>query len=250
MPDSQPATTVSRSASLQKFLITGASSGIGRAVALRLAMRGASLVLGGRSAERLGEVVAQANAAGAIQAVAHVADITSPRGAEELVQAANGALGGIDAVIHCAGIGLIKGTLETTDAEFTRVMNVNTRGTFLVARESCRVMAAAKRGLFVTLPGILGRAPMRNAAAYVASKYAVTGMIKAMAMEFQRSGVRFTLLHLGGVDTPFWDGIQMAVQRDKMIPVETAADCVLSAVDAPPHLVLSEMVLQPESHQL
>ena len=234
----------------QKFLITGASSGIGRAVALRLAGRGASLVLGGRSGERLDEVASQATHAGAGQAVAHAGDITSPRGAEELVQRADTALGGIDAVIHCAGIGLIKSTLDTTDAEFTRVMNVNTRGTFLVAKESCRVMAAAKRGLFVTLPGILGRAPMRNAAAYVASKYAVTGMIKAMSMEFQRSGVRFTLLHLGGVDSPFWDNVQMAVQRDKMIPVETAADCVLSAVDAPSHLVLSEMVMQPESHQL
>ncbi len=235
---------------LSKFLITGASSGIGRAVALRLAARGASLVLGGRSTERLDEVASQASSTGAAQAVAHAGDITSPRGAEELVQAAATALGGIDAVVHCAGIGLIKSTLETTDTEFTRVMNVNTRGTFLVARESCRVMGAAKRGLFVTLPGILGRAPMRNAAAYVASKYAVTGMIKAMSLEFQRSGIRFTLLHLGGVDSPFWDGVQMAVQRDKMIPVETAADCVLSAIDAPPHLVLSEMIMQPESHQL
>ena len=189
-------------------------------------------------------------AAGASQAIPCAGDITSPRGAEELVQAAQEKMGGIDAVIHCAGVGLIKGTLDTTDAEFTRIMNINARGTFLVARESCRVMAAAKRGLFVTIPGILGRAPMRNAAAYVASKYAVTGMIKAMSMEFQRSGIRFSLLHLGGVDSPFWDGIQMAVQRDKMIPVEAAADCVLVAIDAPPHLVLSEMVLQPESHQL
>ena len=235
---------------LRKFLITGASSGIGRAVALRLAARGASLVLGGRSAERLGNVVNEAKTAGAAIVLAHPGDITSPRGAEELVQTADKTLGGIDAVIHCAGVGLIRGTLETTDAEFTRVMNINTRGTFLVAREGCRVMAAAKRGLFVTLPGILGRAPMRNAAAYVASKYAVTGMIKAMALEFQRSGVHFSLLHFGGVDTPFWDEIQMAVQRDKMIPVETAADYVMATIDAPPHLVLSEMVLQPESHQM
>jgi NAD(P)-dependent dehydrogenase (short-subunit alcohol dehydrogenase family) len=234
----------------RKFLVTGASSGIGRAVALRLAARNASMVLGGRSMERLNEVSALAVVAGAQQAVVCAGDITSARGAEELVHTTDKALGGLDAVIHCAGIGLIRGTLETTDAEFTRVMNVNTRGTFLVARESCRVMAAAKRGLFVTLPGILGRAPMRNAAAYVASKYAVTGMIKAMSLEFQRSGVRFSLLHFGGVDTPFWDEIQMAVQRDKMIPVETAVDCVVAAIDAPPHLVLSEMVMQPESHQL
>lgn len=233
-----------------RFLITGASSGIGRAVALRLAKRGAHLFLGGRSVERLDQARDEAVAAGAPQTLVHAGDITSGRGAEELVRAAQEGMGGIDVVVHCAGVGLIKGTLETSDAEFTRIMNTNARGTFLVARESCRVMAAAKRGLFVTIPGILGRAPMRNAAAYVASKYAVTGMIKAMAMEFQRNGIRFSLLHLGGVDSPFWDGIQMAVQREKMIPVEAAADCVLAAIDAPAHLVLSEMVLQPESHQL
>jgi hypothetical protein len=52
------------------------------------------------------------------------------------------------------------------------------------------------------------------------------------------------------VDSPFWDGISMAVQRDKMIPVGTAVDLLVQAIDAPPHLVLSEVVMQPESHQL
>jgi NAD(P)-dependent dehydrogenase (short-subunit alcohol dehydrogenase family) len=160
------------------------------------------------------------------------------------------ALGSIDVVVHCAGIGLIKPAADTSDAEFTHVMNVNTRATFLLARESCRVMAAAKKGLFITIPGILGKAPMRNASAYVASKYAVTGMIKCFAQEYQRSGIRFCLFHLGGVDSPFWDNIAMAVQREKMIPVSTAADLILQAIDAPPHLVLSEVVMQPESHQL
>jgi len=111
-------------------------------------------------------------------------------------------------------------------------------------------MVAGGKGLFITIPGILGKAPMRNAAAYVASKYALTGMMKCMAQELQRSRVRFCLFHFGGVDTPFWDSITMAVQRDKMIPVGTAADLILQAIDAPPHLVLGEVVLQPESHQL
>ena len=177
-------------------------------------------------------------------------DLTASGAVEALVDRAVAVMGGIDVVVHCAGMGLIRPAAETTDAEFSRVMNVNARVTFLLARETCKVMAAAKRGLFVTVPGILGRAPMRNASAYVASKYAVTGMIKCFAQEYQRSGIRFCLFHFGGVDTPFWDGISMAVQREKMIPVGTAADLILQAIDAPPHLVLSEVVMQPESHQL
>jgi NAD(P)-dependent dehydrogenase (short-subunit alcohol dehydrogenase family) len=159
-------------------------------------------------------------------------------------------MGTIDCVIHCAGIGLIKPSADTTDAEFTKIVNTNLRGTFLIARESCKIMAGQKHGLFITLPGILGKAVMKNAAAYIASKFGVTGLIKTLAQEYQRSGVRFCLFFLGGVDTPFWDEINMTVQRDKMIPVSTAADLIMQAVDAPPHLVLAEVVLQPESHQL
>ena len=225
---------------MNHILITWATSGIGHELAVRLIARGDSVFLTGRSSEKL-QTSSAPNLA---------ADLTTPGAAEKIVSAAAESMGSIDAVIHCAGIGLIKSAADTTDAEFTHVMNVNTRATFLLARESCRVMATAKKGLFITIPGILGKAPMRNASAYVASKYAVTGMIKCFAQEYQRSGIRFCLFHLGGVDSPFWDNIAMAVQRDKMIPVSTAADLILQAIDAPPHLVLSEVVMQPESHQL
>jgi len=225
---------------MSNILITGATSGIGHELAARLIARGDSVFLTGRSSEKLQT----------FGSPYLVADLTSPGAAEKIVSAAAEAMGSIDAVVHCAGIGLIKPAADTTDAEFTHVMNVNTRATFLLARESCRVMAAAKKGLFITIPGILGKAPMRNASAYVASKYAVTGMIKCFAQEYQRSGIRFCLFHLGGVDSPFWDNISMAVQREKMIPVSTAVDLILQAIDAPPHLVLSEVVMQPESHQL
>jgi short-subunit dehydrogenase len=226
---------------MSNILITGASSGIGAELAKRLSARGDSVFSTGRSGEKL-------SATGSGPRLA--ADLTAPGAAEKIVAAAVESLGSIDVVIHCAGVGLIKAAAETTDAEFTHVMNVNTRATFLLMREACKTMAAAKKGLFLTIPGILGKAPMRNASAYVASKYAVTGMVKCFAQEYQRSGIRFGLFHFGGVDSPFWDNIQMAVQRDKMIPVATAADLILQAIDAPPHLVLSEVVMQPESHQL
>ena len=226
---------------MSNIVITGASSGIGAELAKRLSSRGDSVFLSGRSEEKL---------AGLGCGPFLAADLTAPGTAEKLVAAAIENLGSIDVVIHAAGIGLIKPAAETSDAEFTQVMNTNTRATFLLAREACKAMSAAKKGLFITIPGILGKAPMRNASAYVASKYAVTGMVKCFAQEYQRSGIRFCLFHLGGVDTPFWDKIQMAVQRDKMIPVATAADLILQAIDAPPHLVLSEVIMQPESHQL
>jgi NAD(P)-dependent dehydrogenase (short-subunit alcohol dehydrogenase family) len=233
---------------MDKFLITGASSGIGREIAIRLAARGVKLILHGRSESKLSDVSSLCTGASLVATFA--SDLTVPHAAEAIVTKAAESMGGIDCVVHCAGIGLIKPAADTTDAEFSKVVNTNLRGTFLVAQAACKVMAAQKHGLFITLPGILGKAVMKNAAAYIASKFGVTGLIKTLAQEYQRSGVRFCLFFLGGVDSPFWDEINMAVQRDKMIPVSTAADLILQAIDAPPHLVLAEVVLQPESHQL
>ena len=227
---------------MKNILVTGASGGIGAELARSLAARGDSLFLTARSQEKLDAL--------GLPAPSLAIDLTAPGASAKVVESATAALGQVDVVVHCAGIGLIKPAADTTDAEFTHVMNTNTRATFLLARDACKAMAAAKKGLFITIPGILGKAPMRNAAAYVASKYAVTGLVKCLAQEYQRSGLRFCLFHLGGVDTPFWDHIQMAVQRDKMIPAATAAALILQAIDAPPHLVLSEVVMQPESHQL
>jgi NAD(P)-dependent dehydrogenase (short-subunit alcohol dehydrogenase family) len=227
---------------MKSFLVTGASSGIGARVAAKLAARGASLALAGRSIEKLEGL--------GLDAVLLPGDLVSPGVAEKTVADADGALGGLDAVIHCAGVGLLKPTAETTDADFSRVLNVNTRATFLVAKAAASLMAARKKGFFATIPGILGKAPMKGAAAYCASKYAVTGMIKCLAQEHARSGVRFCLFHFGGVDTPFWDGLGTSFPRDKMIPPDAAADVILAAMDAPEHLVMSEVVLQPESHQL
>ncbi len=242
-----PHATVSRGMSNPhtKILITGAGSGIGRALAAKLAGSDKSLFLTSRSADKLKSIAGEVDAAGST-----AADLTKPGLAARVVEKAAVALDGLDTVVHCAGIGLIRSAADTTDAEVTQVLNVNARATFLLAQAACQTMAAARRGRFLTIPGILGRAPMRNAAAYVASKYAVSGMIKAFAQEYQRHGIQFSLFHFGGVDSPFWDDLGMKVQREKMIDTATAAEMLAQTIDLPSHLVLGEVVLQPESHQL
>ncbi|MFY8216557.1 MAG: SDR family oxidoreductase [Chthoniobacterales bacterium] len=227
---------------MQNFLITGASGGIGSALAEKLQSRGANLALTGRSVDPLRERFPNAAVIGA--------DLIAPNEAARVVQEATAAMGSLDCVIHLAGVGLIKSASDTSDAEFSKILNINLRASFLVAQAACKVMAEQKHGLFVTVPGILGKAVMKNAAAYSASKFGVTGLIKSFAQEYARSGIRFSLLFLGGVDSPFWDHLEMKVQREKMIPCPVAADLILQSIDSPPHLVLSEIVMQPESHQL
>lgn len=227
---------------MQNILITGASGGIGSALAEKLTARGATLALTGRTVDSLRSKFPDA--------LVLPADLVIPNEAARVVQEAKSAMGSLDAVIHLAGVGLIKSAAETTDAEFSRVVNTNLRASFLIAQAACKSMAEQKHGVFVTVPGILGKAVMKNAAAYSASKFGVAGLIKSFAQEYARSGLRFSLLFLGGVDSPFWDSLEMKVQREKMIPCSVAADLILQSIDAPSHLVLSEIVMQPESHQL
>ncbi|HEX2910371.1 MAG TPA: SDR family oxidoreductase [Chloroflexia bacterium] len=231
-------------------LITGASSGIGRASALKFAEQGASLVLASRNAEALENLERELYSPGT-PTLSVPTDVTNKATVVNMVEAAMQTFGRIDILVNAAGVGVIRPSLELSEADFDRMMAVNAKGTFLVSQEAGARMAEARKGHIINLPGILGKAAMMNASGYCASKWAVTGMTKAMALDFKRFGVKFTLLHFGGVDSPFWDKIDgMRVQRDKMLTVNDAANAVLFAATQPDMGVLGEIVLQPESHQL
>ena len=110
-------------------------------------------------------------------------------------------------------------------------------------------MKLQKKGLIINIPGILGKVPMAGAAAYSASKYGLVGMMQSIREEIKRTDIRITNLFLGGVDSPFWDTIDLRVQKDKMIVAEEAAKAVWFLCQQPVSGVVSEMVLQPFNHQ-
>jgi len=231
-------------------LITGAGRGIGRASAIKLAEEGADLVLASRTAEELDGLETELQSRG-VQVLTVVTDVTKKEEVTRLVAQAIERMGKIDILLNSAGVGVIRPTLELSEEDFDRMMATNVKGTFLMSQAVGAKMAEAKKGIIINLPGILGKTAMMNASGYCASKWAVTGMTKAMALDLKRQGVRFTLLHLGGVDSPFWDKIDgMRVQRDKMLTVNDAARAVLYAVTQSDNGVLGEIILQPESHQL
>ena len=226
----------------KKVLVTGASSGIGKEVAKRLVDLNHSVFVTGRDSERLSQID------GVIGSLA--GDLTLPAFVSELTKTTHTTLGGLDIFIHCAGIGLIRKVKDMTDLEFVKVTNTNMRATFLIAKEVGEMMSSSGGGRFVYVPGILGKAAMSGAAAYCASKFGAVGFLKSMELEYRSKGIQFTYFYFGGVDSPFWDELDMKVMRDKMIPVSYAASSIVDAVQCPEHLVTGDVVIQPQTHQL
>ncbi len=232
-------------------LITGAGSGIGRDVALRLAERGANIVLAGRREDALFETQAGVNIAGADSLIIPT-DVTSPEQIDHLIAESVHTFGTIDILVNSAGVGSIKPLDQVTPDDIDRLLDINVKGLILTTQAALRPMiASARGGHIINIAGILGKAPMANASIYCASKYAVTGFSKALQLEVGRKhNIKVSLMYFGGVDSPFWDTIDMRVQRDKMLTIADAAAAILYALTAPSNLVLGELTLQPDSHQL
>jgi NADP-dependent 3-hydroxy acid dehydrogenase YdfG len=233
----------------QTILITGASSGIGKATALQLAAKGANLVLAARNYAALTQLVSEVRMRGG-NAIAVPTDVTQRAQVADLVSEANAAFGVIHALVNCAGVGILKPAPELSEADLDEMYAVNVKGLIFVTALVAAEMAKGKGGKVVTPVGTMGRFVMRGSTGYSASKWAAVGALKAMATEWQRQGVGFSLLYLGGVDTPFWDRIDMKVQREKMLTADDAARAIVYALEAAPNGMLNEMTLQPESHQL
>ncbi len=231
-------------------LIVGAGRGIGRRAAELFSEADANVVISSRSEPELAELEYKLNTHGNQNILALAANATVETDVKALVDESVKKFGSIDYLVHAAGMGVLKPFANITPADFDNLLNANVRTAFNVLQAVLPQMAAQKFGRVVAIPGILGKAPMMQASVYCAAKYALTGMIKCLAQEYKRYGVRFSLMHFGGVDSSFWDSIEMKVQRDKMLSVDAAARSIFFAATQEGEGVMSEIVLVPESHQI
>ncbi len=227
-------------------LIAGATGGIGAATAKLLAQSGARLFLTGRNSEKLQAVAA---VCGVPPERVFAADISEPAAVDELREKYFQQLPSIDILLNAAGIGIIKNTDALSATDFMHTIQHNLYAPFILLKAFLPDMKAAKKGLIIHIPGVLGKTPMAGAAAYAASKYGLVGMLQSIREEIKRTDIRITNIFLGGTDTPFWDNIELRVQREKMIVAAEAAKAIWFLCQQPASAVVSEMVLQPFNHQ-
>jgi short-subunit dehydrogenase len=228
------------------ILIIGATGGIGSITAKLLAGSGANVFLAGRNP---GKLAAVAKDTGITGDKTFVLDISKPEEVAALKQAYFQVYPTIDILINAAGIGIIKPVETLSETEFLRTLHFNLYGPFLLVKTFLPAMKETKKGLIINIPGVLGKTPMAGAAAYSASKYGLLGMMQSIREEVKRTEIRITNIFMGGVDSPFWDTIDLRVQREKMIQAEEAAKAIWFLCQQPASGVVSEMVLQPFNHQ-
>jgi 2-deoxy-D-gluconate 3-dehydrogenase len=181
-------------------IVTGASRGIGRAIAVALAGAGADVALGARTAADLDQTADAVRALGR-KAIAVPTDVTVAAEVERLVERTVGELGGLDVLINNSGIGEPHAALDTTEEVWDRHLDVNAKGTFLCCQAAARHMLARGAGKIVNVTSIFALKGVPNYAAYSASKAAVVGLTKALAIEWARGGVQVNALAPGYVAT-------------------------------------------------
>lgn len=229
----------------KKVLLIGASGGIGMRLAKLLTGSGAIVLITGRNQEKLAVAGEQAGIPANRQ---FQMDLTNEKDVFDTIGAIQQD-GPVDILINAAGIGIIKSMDTLTTEDFIQTLQVNLIGSFWVTKAILPAMKEGKKGLIIHIPGVLGKVPMAGAAAYSASKYGLVGMMQSIREELKRTEIRITNLFLGGVDSPFWDTIDLRVQRDKMVVAEEAAKAIWFLCQQPASGVVSEMVLQPFNHQ-
>ncbi|MGW3208113.1 SDR family NAD(P)-dependent oxidoreductase [Streptomyces sp. NPDC001135] len=189
----------------RRVLITGGGSGIGQATVLRLLAEGGTVAAADVSERGLKDTAekAGAHAERLTPLVMDVADETSVR---EGVAAAAAALGGLDVLVNAAGILRSSHTHETSLPEFTRVLQVNLVGTFLVIRESIPRLLAGRDAAVVNFSSTSAQFAHPYMAAYAASKGGIQSMTHALAAEYAQRGIRFTAVQPGSISSGMTDG--------------------------------------------
>jgi NAD(P)-dependent dehydrogenase (short-subunit alcohol dehydrogenase family) len=181
-------------------LVTGAGSGIGRAIALAFAAQGSTVTMIGRNQGPLDAVAAEIRHAGA-QAFPRICDVTQKQQVESLKQEISSRFGAVQVLVNNAGIAPAAGFLEMDDGLWEEVMSVNLTGTYNCCKVFLAEMLEAKWGRIINIASTVAKVAYSHISAYATSKHAVLGLTRALAVETAKFGVTVNAVCPGYVDT-------------------------------------------------
>jgi 3-oxoacyl-[acyl-carrier protein] reductase len=233
-------------------IITGASSGIGRASALALAGEGANLVLTARRKHRLDELVKTIQASGG-KAVALVGDSREEETAIGAITVAKEQFGTVDILINNVGIGNYKPLIDTSAEDYDEMMNSNVRSTFLFTRHTVPLMIEQKSGTILIISSMAGIYGFAGEAVYCATKFAQVGFAQALDKELRPFGIKVSVICPGGVKTEFALGkgrTEESVAQSGWLDPEDVAGAVLLACSQSSHSRIIEIQMRSMAEAL
>ncbi len=225
-------------------IVTGASSGIGREIALTFAQEGAKVVLAARREAKLKEVVREVLSRGGESLVVPT-DVSREAQVRAMVGEALREFGRVDVLVNDAGMGRWGPVIDFKAKEWDEVFNVNVKGTFLCCREVLPIMMEQKKGRIINISSDAGKIPFAECSAYCAAKAAVIAFSRCLALEMLPHNIGVHVICPGYVDTPWYDNDPTAPDRSRMLKAEDIAQLALYLASLPSRVLIDEIVIQP-----
>ena len=229
--------------SAQVALVTGASRGIGAAIAIKLAALGVQTILCGRSRPALDKTAEAIRAAGHHSTIIEC-DVTDLRSVESLAEQVERTFHRLDILVNNAGIAGPSGPLHLLSPDdWEKIFNTNLRGVYYTIRALAPLMIRARTGHIINISSLAGKNPLPNGAAYSASKWALNGLTYAVAEELRAHNIRVSLICPGSVHTEF--SPHPGKNAEKMLQATDVAHAVAMIVTQAPQSFASEILLRP-----
>jgi len=224
----------------QVAIVSGASRGIGKAIALLLALQGAKVVAVARSEQELADLTHKT------QGLSIVADIADEADAAHVVAETLRHFGRLDILVCNAGVGSFQELEQFSSAEWDRIFDTNVKGTFLLCKAAVPHFKAQRRGHIVGITSDVAKRTFAHGTAYGASKFAQDAVLASLRKEVRPHGVKVSTIYPGLVDTYFNDTTPGSAEAEKthLRPADVA-QAVRYVLEAPPHVVIDELMLHP-----
>jgi NAD(P)-dependent dehydrogenase (short-subunit alcohol dehydrogenase family) len=235
--------------STKNAVVTGAGSGVGRAVALRLLRDGWRVALVGRREDALNETARLAASSGDA-ALVSPCDVGNAGDVDAMAGRVLATFGDVHVLVNAAGTNIPRRSLDVLSVEdFRRLIDANLTGSFLTARAFLPGMRRRGEGTIVNIVSDAGlQASAKSGAAYAASKFGQRGLTQSINAEERGRGIRACAILPGDIDTPLLEKRPEpppADARQRMLRPEDVAECVMLAITLPPHAVVEELLIRP-----
>ena len=232
-------------------IVTGASSGIGKATALALAEAGINLALVSRSLDKLEAVASKAKELG-VEAKAYALDLAEVDRVKQGIAAIVEDFGAVDILINNAGMGYTNSLVDTSLADWQQVLDLNLTSVFQCIQGILPSMRKRSKGTIVNVASIAAHNAFPEWGAYSVSKAALVALSKALAVEERANGIRAVTISPGAVNTAIWDTdtVKAELNRDAMLTPEIVAQSILHTVLLPQQAVIEEMTVMPSGGAL